>query len=47
VAALGIAFCFWSLCGAGLTISLSSIAMMQAGLPLYWWARREASAQQN
>ncbi len=47
VAALGIAFCFWSLWGAGLTISLSSIALMLAGLPLYWWARREAGTQQN
>jgi APA family basic amino acid/polyamine antiporter len=41
VAALGIVFCLWSLWGAGLSISLSSIALMLAGLPLYWWARRE------
>ncbi len=40
IAATGIAFCFWSLWGAGLAISLSSIALMLSGLPLYWWARR-------
>lgn len=41
VAMIGMVFCLWSLWGAGLTISLSSIALMLAGLPLYWWARRE------
>ncbi|MGL5838290.1 MAG: APC family permease [Sphingorhabdus sp.] len=41
IAVIGIAFCFWSLWGAGLAISLSSIALMLAGLPLYWWARRK------
>jgi basic amino acid/polyamine antiporter, APA family len=45
VALIGIAFCFWSLWGAGLTISLSSIALMLTGLPLYWWARRSSAAQ--
>jgi basic amino acid/polyamine antiporter, APA family len=45
VALIGIAFCFWSLWGAGLTISLSSIALMLTGLPLYWWAQRSRTSQ--
>lgn len=43
-AALGIVFCLWSLWGAGWSISLSSVLLMAAGLPLYWWAKREAQA---
>jgi basic amino acid/polyamine antiporter, APA family len=45
VALIAIAFCFWSLWGAGLTISLSSIALMLTGLPLYWWAQRSRTSQ--
>jgi basic amino acid/polyamine antiporter, APA family len=40
VAVIGIIFCLWSLWGAGWDISLLSILIMLAGLPLYWWARR-------
>lgn len=41
VAIIGFIFCLWSLWGAGIKISLLSIVLSLAGLPLYWWAQRE------
>ena len=40
-AIIGLPFCLWSLWGAGWQVSLLSIALSLAGLPLYWWAKRE------
>lgn len=40
-AIIGLPFCLWSLWGAGWKISLMSIGLSLAGLPLYWWAQRE------
>jgi APA family basic amino acid/polyamine antiporter len=42
-ALLGLVFGIWSLWGAGVDASGLSILLMFAGLPLYWWARREVS----
>jgi basic amino acid/polyamine antiporter, APA family len=42
VAALGLAFSLWALWGAGPGISSLSLVLMVSGLPLYWWAKREA-----
>ena len=41
VAALGALFALGTLWGAGIGPSLLSLALMVAGLPLYWFARRE------
>ncbi len=43
-AVVGIIFGIWSLYGAGVEASGWSIVLMLAGLPLYWWARREPVA---
>jgi APA family basic amino acid/polyamine antiporter len=40
-ALLGAAYALWTLWGAGLAASGLSLVLMAAGLPLYWWARRE------
>lgn len=40
-ALIGLPFCLWSLWGAGWDVSLLSVGLSLAGLPLYWWARRE------
>ncbi len=40
-ALIGLPFCLWSLWGAGLMVSLLSVLLSLAGLPLYWWARRK------
>jgi APA family basic amino acid/polyamine antiporter len=40
-ALLGAAFALWTLWGAGIGASGLSLVLMVAGLPLYWWARRE------
>lgn len=45
VAALGVLFALGTLWGAGIVPSLLSLALMVAGLPLYWWARRERAAR--
>ena len=39
----GGAFGIWSLVGAGWDATGLSLVLMVAGLPLYWWARREAA----
>ena len=41
VAALGVLFALGTLWGAGIGPSMLSLVLMIAGLPLYWWARRE------
>ncbi len=41
VAALGALFALGTLWGAGIGPSMLSLALMVAGLPLYWWARHE------
>lgn len=41
---LGSAFALWAMWGAGREAVLWSMALMLAGLPLYWWARRSAPA---
>lgn len=40
VAALGLGYALWTLWGAGIVASGSSLLLMAAGLPFYWWARR-------
>lgn len=40
----GIVFCVWSFSGAGWEPSLLSFVLMIAGLPLYWYARRNSLA---
>ena len=45
VAALGAVFALATLWGAGIVASGLSLVLMVAGLPLYWWARRERAAQ--
>ena len=44
VAALGAVFAVGTLWGAGIVPSMLSLVLMVAGLPLYWWARRERAA---
>ncbi|KAA9017496.1 amino acid permease [Sphingobium limneticum] len=39
-AVIGLGYALWTLWGAGLVASGSSILLMLAGLPFYWWARR-------
>jgi APA family basic amino acid/polyamine antiporter len=39
-AIVGLAYALWTLWGAGVVASGSSILLMAAGLPFYWWARR-------
>ncbi|MEO0061605.1 MAG: hypothetical protein RLZZ08_165 [Pseudomonadota bacterium] len=46
-AAAGAVYALWTLWGAGLAASGWSLVLMLAGLPLYWWAKRENSAQQR
>ena len=41
VAAVGAVFAVATLWGAGIVPSALSLVLMVAGLPLYWWARRE------
>ncbi|WP_416464755.1 amino acid permease [Sphingomonas sp. VDB2] len=43
-AVIGLGYALWTLWGAGLVASGSSILLMAAGLPFYWWARRERTA---
>jgi APA family basic amino acid/polyamine antiporter len=46
-ACAGATYALWTLWGAGVMASGFSLLLMVAGLPLYWWARRErASAEQ-
>ncbi len=40
-ALVGAAYALWTLWGAGVAASGLSLLLMVAGLPLYWWARRE------
>ena len=40
-AIVGAAYALWTLWGAGVAASGLSLVLMAAGLPLYWWARRE------
>ncbi|MCP1472054.1 APA family basic amino acid/polyamine antiporter [Sphingobium sp. OAS761] len=40
-AVIGLGYALWTLWGAGITACGSSILLMAAGLPVYWWARRE------
>ena len=44
VAALGAVFAVGTLWGAGIVPSMLSLVLMVAGLPLYWWARRERAS---
>jgi len=39
-AVVGVVYSLWTLWGADLKASALSLALMLAGLPLYWWARR-------
>ncbi|MBH1999120.1 MAG: amino acid permease [Sphingomonadaceae bacterium] len=43
-ALLGLGYAIWTLWGAGIVASGSSILLMMAGLPFYWWARRQRPA---
>jgi len=45
-AALGASYSIWTLWGAGIEASSWSLALMVAGLPVYWWARRDALVEQ-
>ncbi|MXP15667.1 amino acid permease [Altererythrobacter confluentis] len=38
---VGIAYSLWTLWGAGLDASGLSLVLMLAGLPLYWWAKKD------
>lgn len=40
-ALIGAAYALWTLWGAGIEASGWSLVLMLAGLPLYWWAKRE------
>jgi APA family basic amino acid/polyamine antiporter len=42
-AIIGLGYALWTLWGAGVVASGSSILLMVAGLPVYWWARRGRS----
>ncbi len=42
-ALIGAIYALWTLWGAGIEASGLSLILMAAGLPLYWWARREAT----
>ncbi|MCI4590184.1 amino acid permease [Sphingobium sp. BYY-5] len=42
-AIIGLGYALWTLWGAGVAASGSSILLMLAGLPFYWWARRGRS----
>lgn len=42
-ALIGAIYALWTLWGAGIEASGLSLILMAAGLPLYWWARREAA----
>ncbi|MXO59096.1 amino acid permease [Altererythrobacter salegens] len=44
-AVVGVAYSLWTLWGAGLEADLWSFALMLAGLPLYWWTRRDQAAR--
>ena len=43
-AIIGLGYALWTLWGAGVEASGSSILLMLAGLPFYWWARRGRKA---
>lgn len=40
-AIIGLGYALWTLWGAGVIASGSSLLLMAAGLPFYWWARQE------
>ena len=44
-ALVGAGFATWTLWGAGIGASGLSLVLMVAGLPLYWWARRERAVK--
>jgi APA family basic amino acid/polyamine antiporter len=44
-AVIGAIYAVWTLWGAGIEASGWSLVLMLAGLPLYWWARREAGGK--
>lgn len=46
-ALLGAAYALWTLWGAGVEASAWSLALMAVGMPLWWWMRRGASAEQT
>lgn len=46
-ALVGGLYALWTLWGAGVEASGWSLVLMALGLPLYWWARREAAASQT
>jgi APA family basic amino acid/polyamine antiporter len=46
LALIGMAYALWTMWGAGIQVSLLSLALMVSGLPLYFLARRSAPAQQ-
>lgn len=45
-ALVGTAYALWAIWGAGIDVSLLSLALMVSGLPLYWRARRSAAPKQ-
>jgi APA family basic amino acid/polyamine antiporter len=46
LALLGTAYALWAIWGAGIDVSMLSLALMASGLPLYLLARRSAPPKQ-
>ncbi|TMM47182.1 amino acid permease [Qipengyuania marisflavi] len=46
-ALIGAVYALWTLWGAGVEASGWSLVLMLAGLPLYWWGKREAATSQE
>lgn len=44
-ALIGAIYALWTLWGAGIEASGWSLVLMLAGLPLYWWAKREGDVE--
>jgi APA family basic amino acid/polyamine antiporter len=46
-AAVGAVYAIWTLWGAGIEASGWSLVLMLAGLPLYWWAKRDSGGNRS
>ncbi|WP_336978431.1 APC family permease [Altererythrobacter fulvus] len=44
LAVIGVVYSLWTLWGAGVEASALSLVLMLAGLPVWWWSRREGRA---